>query len=320
MNDLEIVFLDGFTNNPGDISWEVLSNLGSFQVYDRTNMDQLEERAKDADIIIVNKFVINEAALALMPKVKYIVVAATGYNNIDLTAVKNRNIPVSNVRGYSTESVTQHVFASIFALFNRIDHYNHEVKMCRWSKSQDFCFYDHSIKDISGLTFGIFGYGTIGKQVAKVANAFGANVIVTTRNPLSDAPDDIRFVSQEDLFAHSDILSLHSPLTDQTKGIVNKANLKLMKQDAILVNTSRGGLVVEDDLFYALDHGVIAAAALDVLDKEPPHFTNPLVGHPKCLITPHIAWASRNARIKLLEGIAHNIISFANGITVNTVY
>ncbi len=319
MNDLEIVFLDGFTNNPGDISWEVLSNLGSFHVYDRTNMDQLEERAKDADIIIVNKFVINEAALALMPKVKYIVVAATGYNNIDLTAVKNRNIPVSNVRGYSTESVTQHVFASIFALFNRIDHYNHEVKMGRWSKSQDFCFYDHSIKDISGLTFGIFGYGTIGKQVAKVANAFGANVIVTTRNPLSDAPDDIRFVSQEDLFAHSDILSLHSPLTDQTKGIVNKANLKLMKQDAILVNTSRGGLVVEDDLFYALDHGVIAAAALDVLDKEPPHFTNPLVGHPKCLITPHIAWASRNARIKLLEVIAHNIVSFTNGIIVNTV-
>ena len=319
MSDMEIVFLDGYTNNPGDISWEVLEKLGKFTVYDRTNLEDLETRAKDADIIIVNKFVVNEASLALMPKVKYIVVAATGYNNIDLAAVKNRNIPVSNVRGYSTESVTQHVFAIIFALFNRIDHYNQEVKTGRWSKSQDFCFYDHSIRDISGLIFGIFGLGTIGKQVAKVAYAFGAEVIATTRTEQKYLPDYIRIVSKEELFAKSDILSLHSPLTDETNGIINKTNLKLMKPEAILVNTSRGGLVVENDLFYALDHGVIAAAALDVLDKEPPHFTNPLVNHQRCLMTPHIAWASSNARIKLLEGIANNIVSYENGTLMNRI-
>jgi len=320
MSNMEIVFLDGYTNNPGDISWEVLEKLGKFTVYDRTNLDELQSRAKDTEIIIVNKFVINEASLALMPKVKYIVVAATGYNNIDLVAVKNRNIPVSNVRGYSTESVTQHVFANIFALFNRIDHYNHEVKLGRWSKSPDFCFYDHSIRDISGLTFGIFGLGTIGKQVAKVAHAFGANVIASTRSEQKDLPDYIKMVAKDELFAKSDILSLHSPLTDETKGIVNKTNLKLMKSDAILINTSRGGLVVENDLFYALDHGVIAAAALDVLDKEPPHFTNPLVNHQRCIMTPHIAWASRNARIKLLDGIAENIVSYMNGIVLNSIY
>ncbi len=320
MSNMKIVFLDGFTNNPGDISWEVLENLGGFTVYDRTNVDELEERAKDAEIIIVNKFVVNEDALALMPKVKYIVVAATGYNNIDLVAVKNRNIPVSNVRGYSTESVTQYVFASIFALFNRIEYYNQQVKTGRWSKSHDFCFYDHSIRDISGLTFGIFGLGTIGKQVAKVANAFGAEVIATTRSEQKDLPDYIKIVTKDELFEKSDILSLHSPLTDETKGIINKTSLKLMKPDAILINTSRGGLVVENDLFYALDHDVIAAAALDVLDKEPPHFTNPLVNHQLCLMTPHIAWASRNARIKLLDGIADNIVSYMNGTVQNAIY
>jgi len=319
MNNMDIVFLDGYTNNPGDISWDGLEQLGRFKVYERTNLDQLGERAKDAEIIIVNKFVVNEESLTLMPKVKYIVVAATGFNNIDIEAVKSRQIVVSNVRGYSTESVTQHVFASIFSLFNRLDYYNEQVKTGRWARSNDFCFYDHSIRDISGLTFGIFGFGTIGKQVAKVAYAFGANVIATTRNPLPDANRYVRFVPQDDLFAQSDILSLHSPLTDDTKSVINKTNLRLMKPDAIIVNTSRGGLVVENDLFYALDHSVIAGAALDVLDKEPPHFTNPLVNHARCLMTPHIAWASKNARIKLLEAIAHNIVSFMNGVVVNKV-
>lgn len=316
---MDIVFLDGYTNNPGDISWSRLEQLGNFKVYERTLQSQLEERTKDVEIVIVNKFAVNEESLSLMPKVKYIVVAATGFNNIDLEAVKNRNIAVSNVRGYSTDSVTQHVFASIFTLFNRLDYYNNEVKSGRWSKSNDFCFYDHSIRDISGLTFGVLGYGTIGKQVAKVANAFGANVVATTRNPPSDAPEYVRFVSQEALFTSSDILSLHSPLTEETKGIINKANLMQMKSDALLVNTSRGGLVVENDLFYALDHGVIGGAALDVLEKEPPHFTNPLVNHVRCLMSPHIAWASKNARIKLLDGIVENIEGYKNGRIINSV-
>ncbi|MBK9735789.1 MAG: D-2-hydroxyacid dehydrogenase [Saprospiraceae bacterium] len=317
---MEIVFLDAFTNNPGDISFEALEALGHFKAYHRTSLDELPARVQNAEIVIVNKFVINDEALKYMPNVKYIVVAATGFNNIDINAVKNQNIPVSNVVGYSTNSVTQHVFAAIFTILNKLSYYDSEVKKGRWSQSPDFCFYDHSITEVAGSCLGVYGYGAIGSRVCEVANILGMQVIATNRNTSKPQKDYITFVSDNELFAQSDILSLHAPLNDETAGIVNKDTLKMMKQNAIIINTSRGGLIKENDLFYALDHNLIAGAALDVMISEPPHYSNPLVNHQKCLVTPHIAWASTHARTKLLEGIASNIVCFQQGKIQNPIY
>ncbi len=318
----EIVFLDAFTNNPGDLSFESISLLGNLKVYDRTentNIELISERCVNAEIVIVNKFPVNEMTLTCMPDVKYIVVAATGYNNIDIESVKKRNIQVSNVKGYSSESVTQHIFASILTLLNKIEYYDHQVKNGRWSASLDFCFYDHSILELSGKTMGIFGYGNIGSRVGKVAHAFGMKIIATVTNKNKEKPDYVTFVDEEAIFRDSDFLSLHCPLTDATSGIINKSNLLRMKNNAILINTARGKLIEERDLFYALDHGLIAGAILDVLTHEPPSITNPLLNHSRCLITPHIGWAGQQSRKKLIEGIASNISAYCSGQWLNRI-
>ena len=319
----EIVFLDAFTNNPGDLSFESISLLGNLKVYDRTentNIELISERCVNAEIVIVNKFPVNEMTLTCMPDVKYIVVAATGYNNIDIESVKKRNIQVSNVKGYSSESVTQHIFASILTLLNKIEYYDHHVKNGRWSASLDFCFYDHSILELSGKTMGIFGYGNIGSRVGKVAHAFGMKIIATVTNKNKEKPDYVTFVDEEAIFRDSDFLSLHCPLTHDTSGIINKSNLLKMKNNAILINTARGKLIEERDLFYALDHGLIAGAILDVLTHEPPSITNPLLNHSRCLITPHIAWAGQQSRKKLIEGIASNISAYCSGQWLNRIF
>ena len=282
MNPLKIVFLDAYTNNPGDISFEPIASLGEFRAYQRTDRSELAERAAEAEILIVNKFVIDEAALVLMPKVKYIVVAATGYNNIDVAATSKRNISVSNVRAYSTESVTQHVFALLLAIQNKVEYYDAQVKSGRWAQSADFCFYDHPIFEIAGMTLGLLGYGTIGKRVAQVAAAFGMSVIATTRNMTQEKPDYLQFVDLDTLLTTSDVLSLHCPLTEETREVIQKKNLQKMKSSAILINTGRGALIRENDLFYALDHGLIRGAALDVLTQE--HHTFPI----HCSITPGV--------------------------------
>lgn len=315
----KIVFLDAYTNNPGDITFEPLSILGDFVAYDRTSMEELPDRVKHADIVIVNKFKVDEVSLALMENVKYIVVAATGYNNIDVSAVKKRGIPVSNVSGYSIHSVAQHVFASIFALLNRHEYYDAEVKAGRWAKAPDFCFYDQPIFELYGKTMGIVGYGDIGRRVGDLALTFGMKVIVHTRDTSKSKPDPIAFVDLDTLCADSDFVSLHCPLTEETNQLVRKENLRKMKPTAILINTGRGALVHEMDLFYALDHGTIQAAALDVLTQEPPALHNPLLNHPNCLVTPHIAWAGQDARKKLIQGIAENITSYLNGNPRNIV-
>lgn len=320
MNPLKIVFLDAYTNNPGDISFDPIASLGEFRAYQRTDRSELAERAAEAEILIVNKFVIDEAALVLMPKVKYIVVAATGYNNIDVAATSKRNISVSNVRAYSTESVTQHVFALLLAIQNKVEYYDTQVKSGRWAQSADFCFYDHPIFEIAGMTLGLLGYGTIGKRVAQVAAAFGMTVIATTRNMTQEKPDYLQFVDLDTLLASSDVLSLHCPLTEETREVIQKKNLQKMKSSAILINTGRGALIRENDLFYALDHGLIRGAALDVLTQEPPHFSNPLLHHTRCVVTPHVAWAGQNARMALIAGIAENIKSFQTGKLLNEVY
>lgn len=315
----KIVFLDAYTNNPGDITFDPIAVLGDFFAYDRTSVDELGDRVKDADIVIVNKFKVDEVSLAEMENVKYIIVAATGFNNIDIDAVKKKRIPVSNVSGYSIHSVSQHVFASIFALLNRHEHYNAEVKSGRWAKSMDFCFYDQSIFELYGKTLGIIGYGDIGRRVGDLALAFGMNVIVHTRNTMKPKSDGISFVDLDTIWTNSDFVSLHCPLTAETNQLVRKENLKKMKPNAILINTGRGALVNEMDLFYALDHGVIRAAALDVLTQEPPALHNPLLNHPSCLVTPHIAWAGQDARKKLIQGIADNILAYQNGNLINVV-
>lgn len=314
-----IVFLDSFTSNPGDIYFDELVELGVFTAYDRTDLAQLESRAGHADIIIVNKFPINSQTLDKMPHLKYIVVAATGYNNIDIQTVTSKGISVSNVKGYSTESVTQHVFASILAINNKVEYYNNAVKEGRWSNCPDFCFFDQPIFELSGSTLGIIGYGAIGKRVGEVALAFGMKVLVYTRNTNQTKQANLEFCDLETLFSNADVLTLHCPLTEDTKEIVNKHNLSLMKPSAILINTGRGGLINEQALFYALDHGVIAGAALDVLIQEPPYHHHPLVLHPKAIITPHIAWASQNARQTLITSVAKNIRMFMDGQILNQV-
>lgn len=316
----QIVFADAFTTNSGDVDFSKLAHLGNFQSFDYLEDDQLKTIGETIDILIVNKFKVNDTTLPFLHNLKYIVVAATGYNNIDADAVKKRKIPVSNVRGYSTASVVQHVFSSLLTVLNRIHYYDHEVKKGRWKNHRDFCFYDHSIHELAGKNFGIIGFGNIGRQVAAVANAFGMKVFVYSRTYPEKIEQYVHWCTLEELLCQSDIVSLHAPLTDETKHIISMSSLRKMKQNAILINTGRGDLIFEDDLITALDKGIIQYAILDVLCTEPPVDDNKLLSHSKTLITPHIAWASLEARKKLIDGIAANIVSFYNGEIINRVY
>ncbi|MBK8621071.1 MAG: D-2-hydroxyacid dehydrogenase [Saprospiraceae bacterium] len=319
MKKPDIVFLDAFTMNPGDLDFSPLYDLGNCTIYDRTTPEELSERVKEATIIIVNKFLINEQSLAFMPHVKYICVAATGYNNIDIAAVREKNIPVSNVRDYSTESVVQHVFASILTWSNKISYYDRQVKSGRWSGQTDFCFYDQTIPSLRQKTIGIAGYGSIGKRVADVATAFGMKVVVYTRSEIQNQKN-VEKVSLESLFQRSDILTLHMPLTAETKKFVRKEHLNMMKPGSVIINTARGPLVDADDVYTALESGVLAAAFLDVWETEPPAEQHPLMEHPNCIMTPHIAWAGIEARQNLLLGLVDNIQAFLDGKWIHPIY
>ncbi|MBK8701417.1 MAG: D-2-hydroxyacid dehydrogenase [Saprospiraceae bacterium] len=316
---MKIVFLDAFTTNPGDVDYGPLSSLGALEVYDRSSSEEAIERAKTAEVIIVNKFILDEIFLAASPSLKYIVVAATGYNNIDIDAVRKRNIPVSNVRSYSTTSVVQQVFASLLGVLNRPAHYMQEVKNGRWQASPDFCFYDHSIRELSGMIMGIVGFGQIGSSLAEVALAFGMEVRAFHRHAIHHK-GVVRVNSIEDLFSSCDVISLHVPLAAETSQWVNKDKLSLMKEGSILINTGRGGLIDETALAQHLSQNPKNAAILDVLTAEPPKSGNCLVGLPNCYITPHIAWASAKARQNLIQGIVDNIGAYKNGQWINRVY
>jgi glycerate dehydrogenase len=316
----KIVFLDARTTNPGDISFNAISSLGNFTAYEFTSHDELEQRAGDADIVIVNKFPVNQAALDVIRKCKYIVVAATGYNNIQMDAVQRAGICVSNVRGYSAYSVAQHVFASIFTWLNRQAYYHEEVRKGRWSQGVDFCFYDHTIQELEGMVMGIIGYGAIGSKVGALAHAMGMHVISVPGKSGTQLPSFVQPAQLNDVFSYADILTLHCPLNEETKEMVCTRTLSMMKKEAFLINTGRGGLVNEDDLYHALQHNIIAGAALDVLQEEPPAAGNLLINHPKCYVTPHQAWAGQNARIKLVDGIAANIKAYLTGNIMNQVF
>lgn len=313
---MKIVILDGFTANPGDLSWDGLRQFGELTVHDRTAPDQIIERAKDAQIVLTNKVPLNAETLVKLPKLKYIGVLATGYNIVDIAEAARRGIVVTNVPGYSTDAVAQHVFAMILHLYNQLYRYNEDVQKGVWENCPDFSFGTYPVCELSGKTFGVVGYGQIGQRVAKIADAFGMQVLLHSRTK-REAP--YPFVQREELFQRADIISLHCPLTPQTEGMINRDSIALMKQSAVIINTGRGPLVSEQDLADALNSGRIAGAGVDVLSQEPPKDGNPLIGAKNCIITPHIAWAGYDARVRLIQTVTENIDCFLKGIPKNVV-
>ena len=314
-----IVALDGHTLNPGDLSWEGLETLGSFSVYPRSTAPEIIQRASEADILLVNKVVLNREMLLQLPRLKCICVTATGFNNIDLETATSRGVVVCNATGYGAPSVAQHVFALLLECTNQVARHHQSVLAGIWSGQPDFSHAVAPLTELRGKTMGILGFGRIGREVAGIALAFGMEVLVTHRRILPDAPAGIAFTDLPALFARSDIVSLHTPLTPDTRGIVNRTLLDAMKESAILLNTSRGELIVEEDLFTALEKGKPCMAALDVLAVEPPPPQHPLFSLPNCIITPHIAWATREARNRLLEITCTNVRAFMDGIPQNQV-
>lgn len=292
------------------IGLEPLNLFENFESYKNTSPEKVVKRAKDADILLTNKVIIDDAILEQLPNLKYICECATGYNNVDVVAARKRGIPVSNVSGYSTNSVVQHVFSMTLHALVNVAYYDEEVMDGRWQESGQFTFYDHSIRELSGMTMGIYGYGTIGKKVAEVANAFGMNVIAMRRSTTSDQTNDNLYVDLDTLLSTSDILTLHSSLNTTNEGFLNSAAFKKMKPSSVLINTARGGLINEPDLAQALNNDEISFACLDVMCQEPPKPNNPLLEAKNCIITPHIAWTSLEARKKLLADVADNIQAF----------
>ena len=316
---MNIVILDGYTLNPGDQNWAPVNALGKVTVYDRSSPDQIIERAIDADAVLVNKVILNESVLSQLPKLKYIGVCATGYNNIDINSTNKYGIVVTNVKAYGPASVAQHTFALLLALVNHIELHSQSVRNGDWSASEDFCYWKTPLVELAGKTIGLVGLGDIGSQVAKIASAFGMKVIAFRKNPEQTHNTDIEMVSMETLFKQSDVISLHCPLTEETKDLINAERLSWMKPTAYLLNTGRGPLINEEDLANALKNKTIAGAGLDVLSCEPPRTDNPLITAPNCVITPHIAWASFEARKRLLQMVADNLSAFMEGEATNVV-
>ena len=312
---MNIVILDGFTTNPGDLSWAPLEACGHLTVFDRTEPGDVASRAAAADVVLTNKTELGRAAIAALPRVKCIGVLATGTNVVDLAAARERGVPVCNVPEYGTPSVVQATFALLLELTNRVGHHDATVRAGRWSACPDFCYWDGDLVELAGLTLGIVGYGQIGRGVATVGRAFGMRILFHRRSAAADP----ECVDLDRLFRESDVVSLHCPLTPETRGLVDGRRLGLMKPTAYLVNTARGALVDEAALAAALDSGTIAGAGLDVLSVEPPPPTNPLLRARNCVITPHVAWATRSARRRLIETTAANVRAFAAGRPQNVV-
>lgn len=317
---MKLVVLDGHTLNPGDLSWEPLESFGDLTVYDRTNVEDIISRASDAEIVFTNKTPLSRETLTQLPKLKYIGVLATGYNIVDTKAARELGIEVTNVPTYSTNSVAQFVFALLLALCHHIEQHSDAVHQGEWTRSLDFCFTKSPLIDLEGKTIGIIGYGRIGERVAQIAKAFGMDVLVAeSRSGTRPNGTSVPRVSWERLFAESDVVTLHAPLTDETKEMIDAQTLALMKPTSFLINTGRGGLINEADLAEALNKGGIAGAALDVLSVEPPSATNPLLSAKNCLITPHIAWATLEARKRLMGITIENLQAFLNGTSINVV-
>jgi len=316
---MKIINLDGYTLNPGDISWAGFETLGDFIVYDRTSSDKIIEHSENAEIILTNKTFISKEIIERLPKLKYIGVLATGYNIVDIKAANQKNIIVTNIPSYGTSSVAQMVFALLLELTQNVGHHSNSVRRGDWSKSEDWCYWERPLIELDGLTMGIIGFGRIGKATGKIANAFGMNVIANDAVIIESPPDWVKVVNQETIFRESDVISLHCPLTSANKHFVNSDNINLMKKSTFLINTSRGLLINEEDLAHALNSERIAGAGLDVLSEEPPDETNPLLTAINCIITPHIAWATKAARQRLMDIAVSNLKSYLNGKQINVI-
>lgn len=304
---MKIVVLDGFTLNPGDLSWEELKKLGDVTIYDRTPVDKVVERSIHAEVVLTNKAILGSEQIKQLPHLRYIGVMATGYNVVDVETARKQGITVTNVSGYSTDSVAQHVFALLLALVNQVTHYDRLVRKGDWHSSKDFSFWDSPIHELKGKVMGIIGFGSIGRRTGELAKAFGMKVISYHKHPERDKEEWVDFHSLEHVFSSSDVISLHCPLNIQNKGFVDIGLLNKMKADSILINTARGPLINHDDLAKALQSGTIKAAALDVFDEEPPLKNHPIFNLKNCLITPHQAWATQEARKRLMSTIVSNI-------------
>ena len=313
-----IVILDGFTANPGDLSWRKLENLGNLKVYDRTSPDEVVSRCAEAGIVLTNKTVLSAETLRQLPRLRLISVLATGYNVVDVKEAARLGITVCNVPSYSTMSVAQNVFALLLDITNEVAHYSADVRAGSWSRCEDFAYTDTPLLELAGKRMGIVGYGAIGSKVAEIARAFGMEVCAFSSKTQESLGDAIK-VDLDTLFKTSDVISLHCPLTDDTYHLADQSRLEQMKPTAILINTGRGPLVDESALARALNSGQIFAAGLDVLSQEPPQADNPLLTARNCRITPHISWATKQARIRLLDISVENIRAFLNGMPQNVV-
>ena len=316
---MHIVVLDGYTLNPGDLSWGELEKLGDCTVHDRTPPEDLVDRACAAEIVLTNKVVLSRDIIARLPRLHYVGVLATGYDVVDVAAARERGIPVANVPTYGTASVAQMAFAHLLNLTQHVAHHARTVRDGRWTASPDFCYWDYPLVELAGLTMGIVGFGRIGQTTARLALAFGMQVLYHDVLAPDPSPEGCRRVDLDELFRESDVISLHCPLTPQTRALVNAERLSTMKPSAFLINTSRGPLIDEAALIDALNAGRIAGAGLDVLAAEPPDAGNPLYRAKNCFITPHIAWATRAARARLLDVAVRNVAAFLRGRPENVV-
>lgn len=316
---VRIVVLDGYTLNPGDLSWEGLCALGECTVYDRTGAAETLERARGAEIVLTNKTVLSAGIIERLERLSYIGVLATGYNVVDVEAAARRGIAVTNVPAYSTYSVAQMTFAHLLNITQRVGDHSRGVREGKWVRSPDFCYWEYPLVELAGLTMGIVGLGRIGRTVAGIALALGMTVTACRGRRDGCAPEGCELVELDEVFRRADVLSLHCPLTADTERLVDERKLSLMKRTAIILNMGRGGLVDERALADALNSGRIAAAGIDVLSEEPPGADNPLLEAANCFVTPHIAWASRAARQRLLDGAVGNVRGFLGGGPQNVV-
>ncbi len=319
MEKSNIVILDGFTVNPGDLSWDAFKEMGNLIVYDRTAPGEVVERAADADIVLTNKVVLDRTVIESLPRLKYIGVLATGYNVVDLQAAASRGVVVTNIPAYSSDSVAQMTFAHILNITNRVEHYAQLNANGRWTVNPDFCYWDTPLTELSGKVLGIVGLGNIGSKVARIARDFGMDVFALTSKDPASLPEGIQKTTLDGLLAVSDVITLHCPLNDNTKQLICAETIAKMKQGAIVINTGRGPLVNENDVAEALCSGQLGGYGADVLFSEPPTPDNPLLQAPNAYITPHIAWATTEARIRLVEAAAKIVKAFLGGAPINVV-
>lgn len=319
---MKITILDGYTENPGDLSWDGVARFGNLKIFDRTSLTDEQEiidHIREADIVITNKTPINRHVLDSCPSIRFITVLATGYNIVDVKYAAQKGIPVSNVPSYGTEAVGQFAIALLLEICHNIGYHNNTVHDGKWSNCKDFCYWDYPLIELAGKAMGIIGFGRIGQTTGRIARALGMRIIAYDNHPTESGKQIGDYVELETLYAQSDVICLHCPLFPETNGIINRDSIAKMKNGVIIINNSRGSLIVEQDLVDALHCGKIAAAAVDVVSTEPIPKNNVLLSAPNCIITPHISWAPKESRQRIMECTAENIQAFLNGVPINTV-